>query len=195
MPSALEITRALYGTWRLARLDRTGMTWFEATPEGFWRSFFAFAIMAPGYAAVQFVAHGKIEVAASVARILIVETIAYVVLIVAYPLAMFYLCRAHGRWDRYIGFIVAFNWSGVLQMALLVPTSLLAASQAVPLGIHQAAHIVVLFYQWFIARTALEVPGIIAAGAVSLYFVIELVIVLTAYGLLQASPVVPGAGS
>ncbi len=195
MPGALEITRALYGAWRLARLDRTGMTWFEASPEGFWRSFFAFAIVAPGYVVLMLIEPSKVAVAASAPRILVVESISYVAQIVAYPLAMLYLCRAYGRWDRYIGFIVAHNWSEVLKMALLVPTTLLAVSQAAPLGIHWAAYIAVLFYQWFITRTALEVPGIIAAGAVLLKIVIELVIAFTAYGLLQASPVVPGAGS
>ena len=104
MPSALEITRALYGTWRLARLDRTGMTWFEATPEGFWRSFFAFAIVAPGYALLKLVEHiGDATLAASVPRIFMVDAIAYVVQIVAYPLAMLFLCRAYGKSDRYIG--------------------------------------------------------------------------------------------
>ncbi len=200
MPGALEITRALYGAWRLARLDRTGMTWFEASPEGFWRSFFAFAIVAPGYAVLKLVEHNSdAALAASAPRILVVDAIAYVVQIVAYPLAMLYLCRAFGRWDRYIGFVVALNWSVVLQMALLVPTTILAASQAVSAGLGDTlaltAVMAVLFYQWFITRTALEVPGIIAAGAVLLKIVIELVIAFTAYGLLQASPVVPGAGS
>ncbi len=185
MPGALEITRALYGTWRLARLDRTGMTWFEASPEGFWRSFFAFAIVAPGYVVLMFIEPSKVAVATSVPRILVVESISYVAQIVAYPLAMLYLCRAHGRWDRYIGFIVALNWSEVLQMALLVPTALLVASEAVPSGIHLLAYIAVLFYQWFIVRTALDVPGVIAVGAVMLKIVIELVIAFTAYDLLQ----------
>ncbi len=195
MPSALEITRALYGTWRLARLDRTGMTWFEATPEGFWRSFFAFAIVAPGYLVLMLIELNKVELAASAPRILVVESISFVAQIVAYPLAMLYLCRAYGRWDRYIGLIVAHNWSEVLKVTLLVPAALLAASEAAPQGIDWAAIIAVLFYQWFITRTALDVPSIIAAGAVLLKIVIEFVIALTAYGLLQASPVLPGAGS
>ncbi len=190
MPSALEITRALYGTWRLARLDRTGMTWFEATPEGFWRSFFAFAIVAPGYAVLKLVEHSsEAALAASLPRILVVDAIAYVVQIVAFPLAMIFLCRAYGRSDRYIGFIVALNWSVVLQLALLVPTTLFAASQVASAGFGDTlaltAVIAVLFYQWFITRTALDVPGMIALGAVVVDLVIGKIVSNLADGLLQ----------
>ncbi len=199
MPSALEITRALYGAWRLARLDRTAMTWFEATPEAFWRSFFAFAIVAPGYAVLKLIEHSEVAVAAGAPRILVVDAIAYVVQIVAYPLAMLYLCRAFGRWDRYIGFVVALNWSVVLQMALLVPTTLLAASQAISAGLGNtlafAAVMAVLFYQWFITRTALDVPGMVALGAVLVDLIIGKIVSDLAYGLLQAAPVLPDAGS
>lgn len=190
MPSALEITRALYGTWRLARLDRTGMTWFEATPEGFWRSFFAFAIVAPGYVVLKLVEHSSdAALAASVPRIFVVDAIAYVVQIVAYPLAMLFLCRAYGRSDRYIGFIVALNWSVVLQLALLVPTRLFAASQAMSLAFGDFlaffAVIAVLFYQWFITRTALDVPGMIALGALLVDLLIGKIVSDLAFGLLQ----------
>ena len=190
MPSVLEITRALYGTWRLARLDRTGMTWFEATPEGFWRSFFAFVIVAPGYVVLKLVEHSSdAALAASVPRIMVVDVIAYVVQIVAYPLAMVFLCRRFRKSDRYIGFIVALNWSVVLQMALLVPTRLFAASQATAMGFGDTlaltAVFAVLFYQWFITRTALEVPGMIALGAVLVDLVVGKIVSDLAYGLLQ----------
>ncbi len=190
MPSALEITRALYGAWRLARLDRTGMTWFEATPEGFWRSFFAFVIVAPGYAVLKLVEHNsEATLAASVPHILVVDTIAYVVQIFAYPLAMLFLCRAYGRSDRYIGFIVALNWSVVLQMAVLVPTRLFAASQAMSVAFGDFlaffAVIAVLFYQWFITRTALDVPGMIALGALLVDLLIGKIVSDVAFGLLQ----------
>jgi len=195
VPGALEITRALYGAWRLARLDRNGMTWFEASVEGFWRSFFAFAIVAPGYAVLRIVEHNQIAIAAGAGRILVVEGTSYVVQIVAYPLLMLYLCRALERSERYVRFIVALNWSVVLQMALLVPATLLAAGEAGLPGVRHLALIAVLFYQWFITRTALDVPGLVALGAVFIDLVISVIVGAMAYSLLQVSPALPAAGS
>lgn len=197
MPGALEITRALYGAWRLARLDRTGMTWFEVSVAGFWRSFFAFVIVAPGYAVLKFVEHNEVVPTAGAGRILIVDSIAYVVQIFAYPLAMAYLCRTFERRDRYVGFIVALNWSVVLQMALIVPTTLLAAGAGAGFTdvLAFAAVLAVLFYQWFITRTALDIPGLMAAGAVLIDLVIGKLVGDFAYTLLQASPASPATGS
>ena len=105
-----------------------------------------------------------------------------------YPLDLF-LCRAFGKSDRYIGFIVALNWSVVLQMALLVPIRLFAASQTTAAGFGDTLALTVvfavLFYQWFITRTALDVPGVIALGAVLVDLVIGKIISDLAYGLLQ----------
>ncbi len=193
MPSTLEITRALYGAWRFARLDRGALRWFELSVEGFWRSFFAFAIVAPGYAVLVYIEHAEAPVAAGAPRIFAVDGIAYVLQCVAYPLAMVYLCRAIGRWDRYVGFVVALNWSVVLQMALIVPARLLAAS-GVAAGagdtLFYFAVIAVLLYQWFITVTALEVSGWTATGAVALDVLIGRIVGDLASGLLQA-PALP----
>lgn len=193
MPSTLEITRALYGAWRFARLDRGALQWFEVSVEGFWRSFFAFAIVVPGFAVLMVIEHTEFPVAAGAPRIIAIDGIAYVVQCVAYPLAMVFLCRAIGRWDRYVGFVVALNWSVVLQMALIVPAKLLAAS-GVAAGAGDTlfffAVIAVVLYQWFITVTALEVSGWTAAAAVALDVVIGRIVGDLSTGLLQA-PALP----
>ena len=47
IPSPLEIAYGIYGAWRLARLDVTGMEVFDRTVAGFWKSFFAAVLVAP----------------------------------------------------------------------------------------------------------------------------------------------------
>jgi hypothetical protein len=180
MPSALETARALYGAWRLARFDGTGTSWFEATPEGFWRSFFAFVIVAPGYAVLRAIEHSKVPIPASGLVLVLVDGIAYVTVCVAYPLAMAYISQLIDRWERYILFIVALNWSVVLQMAVLLPTSVLAAGGGPAAGIGQTlvllAFVAVLVYQWFITRTTLDISGMLAAAAVALdLFLFEII--------------------
>ena len=49
MITAPEVARAMYGAWRLARLDRSGIEQFGDDAEAFWRSFYAMLIAAPFY--------------------------------------------------------------------------------------------------------------------------------------------------
>ena len=50
IPTAGETLRALYGAYRLARLDAGGMAYFDSSIGGFWRSFFAAVLVVPFYA-------------------------------------------------------------------------------------------------------------------------------------------------
>ena len=50
MPSLAEVARAIYGAWRLMLFDADGMTFFDLSTGGFWRSFFAAVVVAPLYA-------------------------------------------------------------------------------------------------------------------------------------------------
>ena len=100
-------------------------------------------------------------------RIFAVETIAYVISWTAYPLIMFRVTDAIGRETKYVDFIVAYNWSKVLQMAIYLPVSAITFAGVLPetlsVLLNITASIGILIYQWFITRTALEVAGL-AAG-------------------------------
>ena len=50
MPDRAEVLRSLYGAYRLAFLDQSGMAHFNLSVDGFWRSFFAAVLVAPGFA-------------------------------------------------------------------------------------------------------------------------------------------------
>jgi hypothetical protein len=45
-----EIVRAIFGAYRLAHFDATGLAYFNNTVEGFWRSFIAAVLAAPAAA-------------------------------------------------------------------------------------------------------------------------------------------------
>lgn len=194
MLSARELAYGLYGAYRLARLDRHGMVYFEATVEGFWRSFYAAAVVAPGYIILLLLHPGESPVGVSWLRISLIEGIAYVIGWVAFPLAVFYLAQAINRSEEYIGYIVAYNWAQVLQIGLLLPATAVSVGGLVPSGLGLPlgfmVMVAILFYQWFIAKTALGVAAVVAAGLVFLDLVLGGVI-----GLIAGSMIRPGAGT
>jgi hypothetical protein len=180
IPSLSEIVNGVFGAWRLFRLDPGGMSYFDNTVEGFWKSFFAAVLIAPAYAIIVAMELSNAETIAHPASIVIIQTLAYVINWVAFPLASFYVIQNMGREERFVGYIVAFNWSSTIQMAILLPFSVLAVSGILPDPITNlvglAATLVVLWYLWFIARTALDITGFPAVGLVLLGLVIELIV-------------------
>lgn len=189
MPSYRDIVYGIYGALRLARLDSGAMSYFERTPAGFWKSFFAAVIVAPGFAIIiaYELGQSEIELEAGALRLLLVQTLTYVLGWAAFPVIVHQICEATGKRDAYIGYIVAFNWSKVIQMAVLLPSIGLIALGAPGGGwlLRLAVSFLILFYEWFITRTALGVTAMGAVGFVALDIMIDLIIHMITLGMLR----------
>jgi hypothetical protein len=161
MPTRAEVMRALDGAYRLARMDPSGMTLFDLSVDGFWRSFFAAVVALPGYAIL--ITH-ELAVAPEsdglFGRIL-VRAVTYLVAWAAFPIAALILCRVLDVAGYYVPLIIAMNWAAVLQtyafVAGLLAALILPGLLATPLNL--AILGAVIFYQWFVIRTALQVSG------------------------------------
>src|SRR5205823_2425375 len=166
-----EAWLALTGALRLARGDRGGLTCFDRSLDGFWRSFRAAAITYPLYLILLTMRVSVAEWQRSGGlRIVIVETTAYVVAWVAFPLIMLTVTRWIGRAHRFFDFMVPYNWCQLPQSALLVllgigsESSILGSRAGASLDV--VAAIATLVYEWYIARVALEVTASTAAVVV-----------------------------
>ncbi len=177
IPSAVEIAYGLYGAWRLARLDPAGMSYFDQSLEGFWKSFFAAVLAAPAQVLIFLVQIRELEISAGPLRVIVVQFLIYVISWLAFPLVMFYLTQSLDRAKSYRGFIVAYNWAHLIQLLLVVPAVLMIASEGLPGPLanllYMGVLVAVLGYVWFIARTALALPGLGAAGVVALAFFLD----------------------
>jgi hypothetical protein len=162
MPTAwLEVRLALIGALRLARGDRGGLSCFDRSLDGFWRSFRAAFISYPLYLILLSMRVTVAEWETSGAFVIImVETIAYVIAWTAFPLLMLIVTQRIGRSHRFLDFMVPYNWSQVPQSALFVLVGLETESGVLGAqpaqAIEVAAAVAVLVYEWFIARVALE---------------------------------------
>jgi hypothetical protein len=178
--TAGEIIAGVYGAWRLARFDPGGMRWFDTSFDGFWRSFGVAILVAPAYALCFYLLDFLESPPPDLARYIVVQGIAYVISWVAFPVVLAYLVPIIEREEEYAGFVIACNWSAIVQMALIVPVSALTLTEALPPGPAQAlslaAKLLLLSYEWFIARTALKLSGFGAVGIVLIDVVVSLTI-------------------
>ncbi|MCP4329899.1 MAG: hypothetical protein GY791_15845 [Alphaproteobacteria bacterium] len=180
MITSTELAQAIQGTWRLARLDPGGMALFDISVEGFWRSFWAAALVAPAYLLLAAMAYDEQQLTTGLLRFYTVEAIGYVIGWTAFPVAMFYFAELIDRSEDFVGYIVAYNWSHILQTAVFLPVALLTPNDpAAPSGwsfLMVIATVVILAYVGHIAKTALRISGTMAAGVVILDLALSLFI-------------------
>src|SRR5579864_3420840 len=176
-PAAAEALLALTGTLRLARGDRGGLSCFDPTEAGFWHSFRAAVLCYPLYLLLL---SFPIEIGPVATvhgwRYFIVETIRFVIVWAAFPLAVLPLVDWLGRGDRFFGFMVVYNWCQVPQTAAFTAVTLagatgLLATEGVLLG-DLVVGIGALVYEWYISRVALAISG----GRAGLVILVDLVL-------------------
>jgi hypothetical protein len=159
-----EARLALAGTLRLARADPGGLDNFDPSIGGFWRSFRAAILCYPLYLILLTF---PIEIGSGsdidAVRLFAAETIHFVISWVAFPLAILPLVDWLGRGDRFLLFMVAYNWCQVPQtgvfalIALAGGTGLLSADAVLICDL--IAGIAALVYEWYIARIGLALSG------------------------------------
>lgn len=176
IPSATEIAYSIYGAWRLARLDRGGMAFFDQSIEGFWKSFFAAVIVAPAHILMLVILLPDLKITAGAGRIIVVESLIYVISWTAFPLVMYHLTQNMGRAAEYKGFVIASNWAQVIVVTLFLPVTAITDDGLLPgiLGslVWLTALCAILFYGWFISLVALRISGPAAFGVVALSFIL-----------------------
>lgn len=179
-PAPIEVAYALYGAWRLAHFDRSGLVHLRRDAEGFWNSFFAAVVVAPPYAALMLLHLSQVEVTADLASVVLIHGLGYVISWVAFPLVTYHICEAMGREREWIAFVVALNWSKVIQIAVYLPAVAISASGLLGAAggglLTFAVSLAVLAYQWFVTRCTLDSTGGAAAGLVGLDLVLGLAI-------------------
>ena len=175
-----ETTRALYGAYRLACFDSSGLDYFRNTRGAFWRSFNAALIIAPFYVGLLLMRYEMGEISTTVFYFMSVEIISYIISWVAFPVVVDLLITTMDRREKYIRYIIAYNWAAVLQNLLYLPMAMLSvngifsSSSAGLLGL-----IILVFfmvYTWFITKTALNIPSGRAATIVAIDFALSLLL-------------------
>jgi hypothetical protein len=189
MLTMLEIARALAGLWRLVQLDPSGLTYFDRTLAGFWRSFRVAFLVAPVHAWLFVVQLDHIELGAGWARILIVAILTYTIGWFLFPAIAYEICRRIDRSAEYPGYIAVYNWSAIVAAALDLLASLpgimgLMSFESMVL-LSWLAYLLFIGYLWFLAKNALKLEGLLASGIVLLDVVLSWMLSLVSFGMMR----------
>lgn len=179
-PSIGEIQHAIAGAWKLFRRDPSGAAHFGTDEAAFWKSFWCAAIVAPPFVLLIVLVPDEFRVDASLHRTVVVEAISYCIGWAAWPLVAHWLSQVLKFEDRYIPYIVAYNWSAAVQVSLLLCISILGTALNLPPALAGTVNLVLLvwllIYHGFIIRVVTEVSGGAIFGMVLLEAVLGFVI-------------------
>ena len=180
-----EATQSIHGAWRIALMDRNALSYFDVTIDGFWRSFVALGVVAPMYIGFLILSHGKsqgmelpAEALPALEWYIIVKLVAFTAVWLIFAAVMVPISRLLDLSDNYVQYIIVWNWSNVLSMAVILPAVLLFLSGAIAgqaaAMIPMAAQITLFFYGYLVARAGLCCKQLTAIGIVALDFLLTL---------------------
>lgn len=170
MPSLNEILNGAYAAWRIALRDPQAVTWLDDSVSGAWKSFAAAVLVVPYYFLATWQQLTNVSsLAVNVPTIIVVESICYALGWLIFPLLVHHFCVVTQREHLFRRFLVALNWSALVQMMVLLPLVLLDASHSIPQdwqnAIYLAVGLLLYAYLGMIIRDTLEIA---AAGVVGL---------------------------
>ncbi len=170
MNFALDAIRGLKACWRLVCLDEDGLDDFDLSADGFWNSFAALILVAPLYL-YSSSAGARLASPPQPERPWFSAFALLALLWVLWPWIMITVSRLLDRQQHYVRYIVAYNWSSVYVIAALVPIFILQQAGIIGVGVGALLSLCViiwsLYYRWYVARIALDVPAVTASMLVA----------------------------
>ena len=169
MNFALEAVRGLKACWRLVCMDEGGLDDLDLSSDGFWNSFAAIILVAPLYL-YSSAAGARLATPPEPERHWFSSLALLALLWVMWPWIMVTVSRIIGRQQHYVRYIVAYNWSSVYVIAALIPVFVLQQAGIIDMVIASLLSLCIivwsLYYRWYVARIALDVPAITALALV-----------------------------
>ena len=171
--------RSIYGVWRLAHLDRNGMTFLDGSRIGAIRSFSAAVLLLPAFIILELLQYRAVLGQIDLFRWVILETLFYVIAWTAYPVVLHMMAQVLDRSHRYCAALTAYNWSSVIQVAVFLPIAAAGALGLLPTALVATLTLIVfvalMVYLGFILSVSLEVSG----GTAAMLVAVELILTLT----------------
>lgn len=179
-----EVAYSIHGAIRLAKFDASGLDYFGDSTEAFWKSFWAAVLIGPFFFLLLLLRYGETTTGGLFLHNIFLEMLAYAISWLAFPVVMAALSKSLGCEARYVRYIVAYNWCGVIQNGIYLPIAILGFVGVLSTGLANLLALVaicwVLVYTYFVTRNALGVNGTTAMGIVFMDLMLGIVIDMVA---------------
>ncbi|GAA0779594.1 hypothetical protein E1180_05300 [Roseibium denhamense] len=187
MISTNEIRAACEGSWLLLRSRPEGMSYFDQSLPGFWRSFQVIFLLLPIFVLSAMAERNAIVAEADPSLGAFPENaywwaklLGFAASWIALPLVLALLAGPIGLSRTYVPFVVARNWTSLLANMPFLLTAVLYLIGIIPTGIFVLLSItclvMLLYYSYLVTRIALQTTISLAIAVVALDVVLTLLI-------------------
>ncbi len=189
--NADDVARSLRGSWRLMTKGAEALPELDLSRDGFWRSFLAFALMLPATVAIlaamrQAAGLGNEAGLFGTPALTLAVVAALSLAVLAVPAFLVLIRPELVQSRRFTGFVIAWNWSGIVSASLMaVPATVYALGWApAGLALVQSAFFaaIVLRLRYCVARAAFGAGSSIAPLLVVASIVLDYGVIRT-FGL------------
>lgn len=163
--------RSLTGAWEIIKLNPKGMDYFDKSADGFWKSFWAIALVAPIFLLSLSVSYDlAVEQGHIISRT--AHIIDFILRLPLIAVGMIFFTRFLKIDTYYSNMIIAHNWLWVIANYIILPLSVLITRGILPpdmgtLGVMAVAIYLELYVTWFLFKHSLKISGWLAFGAMA----------------------------
>ncbi|MDF3074384.1 MAG: hypothetical protein K0S54_2051 [Alphaproteobacteria bacterium] len=186
MISGRELAYGLVGAWRLIRNDPGGVQYFDRSPSGALRSFWAMALVAPAFAVLLMMGLHKVGVDQIGLRQVLLGGGIYVINWLLFPVMLLRLAPKLGREQEVATYIAANNWAQILIAAVSLFLGAVAATMPKSIGemLDLALLALIALMQYRLLRHAMALNPPQAGLLVFAYLCLDIAASLALFGLL-----------
>jgi hypothetical protein len=169
------IIYSLSAAWKLVQINPRAMEYFDLTSDGFWKSFWAIALIIPVFVLNIFYTQG-----AEVPQPLFSSAIYYITALPLTAFVMYHFTKFMKIDEHYASMVIAYNWLSVvafniieiltLLLITMIPTSTMVAPVIIAIRIYLGGYV-----GWFMFKKSLRISGGLAFGVL----IFEVVFVYT----------------
>ena len=178
MMASREPAAALYGVSLLLRFEKRGFAFFNATPEGAWRSLRVAFLILPVFVLELVLRVNLADDAPPLWRFFTIETLCYAISWVSFPVALWHITAVLDRQSKFCAYLVAYNWFHIATAYAYLPILVLAGLGLMPQDLLLLLTLLFLAgyvaYNTFIAANALD----LTVGTAMLVVVFDIVLSL-----------------
>jgi hypothetical protein len=165
-----EARHSLAAAWLLARGDRSAYGLMNLSEDGFWRSFAAILPVLPLYLYSVDVGQRLETASGGESQSTLLTVLSLLIQWAAWPILIAAIGKPLGWGANFVRYMVAFNWSSVYVIGVMLPPLMLFDAGVIGRGtmsyLALGSMAAALWIRWIVAVTGLQVSGIVAAALV-----------------------------
>lgn len=167
------ILNSLNGAWKLARATPNSMQYFDLSSDGFWKSFWAIAVMLPAFILwVLFNLQGgsqQIGDGVEISYPLLSESIYIILALPLTALVMAYFTKFMKISENFSSMVIAYNWVSAFIYIIMAVFTMILLSGFFGGQISVVILMMLRFYfgfyvLWFTLKSSLQISGLLAVG-------------------------------